>query len=368
MKKFYLVLAALMAIACTEKPVAGTIEATPSSVDIIAEGGEFEVVVKSNASFDVSEKTSWIEQKKWSVSGESSVYLYKVGETDSSEPREGIIRYTTADGASAEVHVTQAGVSDTPDWLDKVFVHRSLLMRFTATWCGYCPMMNEAAEKAMAANPGKIEYVALHDKSSDLPTPDVNKLETTFSIQGFPTGIVDCRAEVPNYQSTDVTASVFSGLAREMDNSGEPATGIKISSKIEGGKITANITVCSKEKGSYLLTVMLLEDKIVAQQASGGANYEHNSVARASFTDISGESVEIGNPSIKKTRSYTIDIPAAVVNKDNLRILAYVQRTNDSASPAKSVEGANYHDYAGYHVDNAKSAAVGTSSPVDYVE
>ena len=195
----------------------------------------------------------------------------------------------------------------------------------------------------------------------------MNKLETTFSVQGFPTGIVDCRAEVPNYQSTDVTASVFSGLVKEAANV-PSATGIKISSKIDGGKITADVTVCSKVKGNYLLTVLLLEDKIIAHQASGGANYEHNSVARASFTDISGEGVEIGNPSIKKTRSYTIDIPAAVVNKDNLRILAYVQRTNDSASPAKSVEGANYHDYAGYHVDNAKSAAVGTSSPVDYVE
>lgn len=368
MKKFYMILAALMAVACVEKPVASTIEATPSSVDIIAEGGEFEVVVKSDAKFDVSEKTSWIEQKTWSVSGDSSTYLYKVGETDSYEPREGIIRYTTTDGVSAEVHVTQAGVSDTPDWLDKVFAHRSLLMRFTATWCGYCPMMNEAAEKAMAANPGKIEYVALHDKSSDLPTPDVNKLETAFSIQGFPTGIVDCRAQVPNYTSTDVTASVFSGLVMEMDNSASPSTGIKLSSKIEGGKITANVTVCSTHKGSFLLTVMLLEDKIIAQQASGGANYEHNSVARASFTAIDGESVEIANPAIKKTRTYTIDIPASVVNKDNLRILAYVQRPNAYASVPKSVDGAEYHDYAGYQVDNAKSAAVGTSSPIEYVE
>ena len=367
MKKFYLILAAIMAAACVEKPVASTIEATPSSVDIIAEGGEFEVTVKSDAKFDVSEKSSWIEQKKWNISGDSSTYLYKVGETDSSEPREGIIRYTTTDGVSAEVHVTQAGVSDTADWLDKVFAHRSLIMRFTATWCGYCPMMNEAAEKAMAANPGKIEYVALHDGSSDIPTPNVNKLENAFSVQGFPTGIVDCRAEVPNYQSTDVTASVFSGLVTEAGYV-PSATGIKISSKIEGGKITADVTVCSKVKDNFMLTVLLLEDKIIAYQASGGSNYEHNSVARASFTDIAGESIEIGNPAIKKTRSYTIDIPAAVLNKDNLRILAYVQRPNTSVSPAKSVDGAYYHDYAGYHVDNAKSAAAGTSSPVEYVE
>lgn len=365
MKKFYLFLATLMAVACVEKPVASTIEASPSSVDITAEGGEFEVVVKSDSKFDVSEKTSWIEQKTWNVSAGVSTYLYKVGETDSSEPREGIIRYTTTDGVTAEVHVTQAGASDEAVWLDKVFAHRSLLMRFTATWCGYCPMMNEAAEKSMAANPGKIEYVALHDGSSDLPTPGVNKLENTFSVQGFPTGIVDCRAEVPNYNSTDVTASVFSALVKEAAVV-PSATGIKISSKIEGGKIIADITVCSIVKDNFLLTVLLLEDKIIHQQASGGANYEHNSVARASFTDIAGENLEIGNPSIKKTRTYSIDIPASIANKDNLRILAYVQRPNASVSPAKSVEGAYYYDYAGYHVDNAKSAAVGTSSPVDY--
>ena len=239
MKKFYLFLATLMAVACVEKPVASTIEASPSSVDITAEGGEFEVVVKSDSKFDVSEKTSWIEQKTWNVSAGVSTYLYKVGETDSSEPREGIIRYTTTDGVTAEVHVTQAGASDEAVWLDKVFAHRSLLMRFTATWCGYCPMMNEAAEKAMAANPGKIEYVALHDGSSDLPTPGVNKLENTFSVQGFPTGIVDCRAEVPNHNSTDVTASVFSALVKEAAVV-PSATGIKISSKIEGGKIIAD--------------------------------------------------------------------------------------------------------------------------------
>lgn len=367
MKKFYLILATLMAAACVEKPVAGTIEASPSSVDIPAEGGEFEVVVKSNTSFDVSEKTSWIEQKNCNVNAGVSTYLYSVGETDSTEPREGIIRYTTTDGVTAEVHVTQAGAEKEAEVPDKVFAHLSLLMRFTATWCGYCPMMNEAVEKAMAANPGKIEYVALHDGSSNLPTPGVNKLENTFSIQGFPTGIVDCRAEVPNYGSIDVTASVFSALVKEAA-AVPSATGIMISSKIEGGKITADVTVCSKVKDNFLLTVLLLEDKIIAQQASGGANYEHNSVARASFTDIAGESLEIDDPSINKTRTYSIDIPAPVVNKDNLRILAYVQRPNGSASPAKSVEGANYHGYAGYHVDNAKSAAVGTSSPIEYVE
>ncbi len=371
MKKFYLAIAAIAALlagGCVETPPLSVITVTPSSVDIVAEGGEFEVTVQSDAKFVVSEKTSWIEQNKWSVSGDSSIYLYSVSETDSAEPREGIIRFTTTDGSTAEVHVTQAGADNNADWLDKVFAHRSLLMRFTATWCGYCPMMNEAAEKAMTANPGKIEYVALHDASSDLATPGVNELEKTFSIMGFPTGIVDTRAEVPNYNSTDVTASVFSALVKEMDGGTSPATGIKISSKLENGKVTADVTVCSKVKDSFLLTVLLLEDKIVAQQSGGGANYVHNSVARASFTSISGESVVVGNPAIKKTRSYTIDLPSSVVNKDNLRILAYVQRPNASVSLQKSVDGAEYNDYAGYHVDNAKSAAVGTGSPVEYVE
>ena len=64
-----------------------------------------------------------------------------------------------------------------------------LALRFTATWCQYCPYMDKAFQMA-AAESEYFQYVALHGGGSSLYFQDGSVLENDYAIQGYPTGVV----------------------------------------------------------------------------------------------------------------------------------------------------------------------------------
>lgn len=240
------------------------------------------------------------------------------------------------------------------DWAGKEFWHKSLGIRFTATWCGYCPNLATSFAMAISQYPNKIEMLNLHPTSSDLGFSGTSKMEKILKITRYPSGIIDYRKSIANYTSNDYTAGLIVNAVKETENAYMVKTGISFTSSVSGSKLNLNVKLYIKERGDYKVTAVLLEDNIIGYQNGGGDNYNHSSIARVAFSDITGDSVKTSEDNKTVSKNYTATIPSSC-NKNNLRVLVYVLKQYGSQTIIRTA------DYGDYYVDNAVSAAVGTS-------
>ena len=247
------------------------------------------------------------------------------------------------------------------EWANKEFWHKSMGMRFTATWCGYCPNLATSFAKATSQYPNKIEMLNLHPTSSNLGFSGTTMMENIFRITGYPTGIIDYRSLIENYTSNDYTAKLIVNAAKETESKYPTKTGISFTSSISGSKLDLKIKLYIKEKGDYKVTAVLLEDNIIGYQNGGVAGYNHSSIARVAFTDITGEAFSTTADNKTAEKSYSVTIPNSY-NKDNLRILVYVLKQYGSQPIIRT---ANYGDY---YVDNATSAPLGTTKDLIFID
>ena len=247
--------------------------------------------------------------------------------------------------------------SEEPDepeeWASKEFWHKSLAMRFTATWCGYCPNLATGFAKAVSQYPNKIEQLNLHPTSSNLGFSGTSALSNIFNVTGYPTGMIDYRSRIGNYASDDAATLVVDAV-KETEKNYPVKTGISFSSSVSGSTVNLNVKLYIKEKGDYKVTAVLLEDNIIGYQNGGGDSYNHSNIARVAFSDITGDAVSTSEDNKTVSKSYTATIPSSC-DKNNLRILVYVLRQYGSQSIIRS------DDYGDYYVDNAVCAAIGTT-------
>ena len=243
---------------------------------------------------------------------------------------------------------------DPEDWAGKEFWHKSLGMRFTATWCGYCPMMATSFASAISQYPNRIELLNLHPTSSNLGFNGTSKLENIFKITSFPTGMIDYRSSIANYSNSNYTTKVILDAVKETESNYPVKTGISFSSSVSGNTLNLNVKLYIKEKGDYKVTAVLLEDNIIGYQNGGGNSYNHSGIARVAFTDITGDEVSTSEDNKTVSKNYTATIPSSC-DKNNLRVLVYVLRQYGSQTIIRT------DNYGDYYVDNAVSAAVGTT-------
>ena len=232
-------------------------------------------------------------------------------------------------------------------WVDKEFWHKSLVMRFTADWCGYCPMMATAIADAQAQWPNKLEALSLHG-SGGLQSNASVQIESMYSITSYPTGIVDGRVKVPNYTNISYTTSQIIAAAKDTEENYETLTGASWNSSISGNRAELNLTAYIKRAGSYKVTALLVEDNIVGYQSGEGNNYNHKDVVRAAFSNATGDAFTVSTDGQVQEFSYTLDLSNAW-NRDNLKVVVYIQR--------KDANGA-------YFIDNSTSAKLGKEMPL----
>lgn len=250
-------------------------------------------------------------------------------------------------------NIVVKGSEEPEEWASKEFWHRSLAMRFTATWCGYCPNLATGFAKAVSQYPNKIEQLNLHPTSSNLGFSGTSALSNIFNVTGYPTGMIDYRSRIGNYAS-DYAATLVVGAVKETEKNYPVKTGISFSSSVSGSTLNLNVKLYIKEKGDYKVTAVLLEDNIIGYQNGGGSSYNHSSIARVAITDITGDAVSTSEDNKTVSKNYTATIPSSC-DKNNLRVLVYVLRQYGSQTIIRTA------DYGDYYVDNAISAAVGTT-------
>lgn len=199
----------------------------------------------------------------------------------------------------------------------KDFFRRSLVLDFTGTWCVNCPKMDAAIEEAMTARPGRIVPVSVHCMAVDpmylKPTSD--NLVKRFGVKAYPSAVVDLDPE--SLISTTSSELLLSHIDRLLESRGVSA-GIRIESTLDGENLSVTVEAKAVQNGEYTLSIILLEDGIVAKQtgADDGENHVHNNILRQ-WKD--GEPV-----TLTENGTTTLSLTATVSGK--YRIVAVVSR------------------------------------------
>ena len=270
--------------------------------------------------------------------------------------REGIITLKS-DGSSDSATLVQNA---------KAFYRRTLAMRFTATWCGNCPMMAESFKIAMEENP-RIVPMTIHGSTSELFSDDANRIMNFYGVTGYPTGVVNSIAQADNYP-TEIASVILTGLADEAVELLPAKTAISCETETTAGRFSVSGSLATKEALKYNIHVYLVEDGVIYPQESydqaypGGNNYEHNYVERCAVTEVRGDEIQ-GVDKGYVDFSFEYDIPdGRFENSDNAYAIIYVTYDNEKTFRG-SVEYAKYINY-GQIVDNV--IKVPLNGKIDY--
>jgi thiol-disulfide isomerase/thioredoxin len=341
----------------SQEPYVPTFDLLDTEAQISSLGGEVTVRVYTDVDFEVQCDADWVTSPSTKAPRTRKV-TFNVEPNTLPEGRQATITFRAGD-LSRDFTLTQrpAG-TEAEDWKHEPFVDRSLAMRFTATWCGYCPMMATAFESAKVQMGESLVLVNLHEINSNYGFSGTETLLRRFKVSGFPSGIVDARALIQNYSSTATTAAVAMDVAEETGANYPAKSGIACKSTLDGTSLTVDLSLYFKEADDYKVTVLLLEDGIVGYQNGGDNNYRHDDVARLAVTSISGDAVKVENDCTVVNKTYTATVKSNW-QAENLEVLVYVEKPYGSQSKVKGVSGASYGNYGDTYIDNCRVVKVG---------
>lgn len=325
------------------------LEVDVKSISVEATGTEtpITVTVTSDTSWEVTSDAGWCTVDPSSGVNDGS-FNVSISENTSYEPRMAKVNVSSSDGhICREIAVIQAPEASGADdsWQNEEFIHKSLALRFTADWCGYCPQMATALKNAQKELPDRVEAISVHGGGSGLASEASNALTNHYGINSFPTGLVDGWIWLQNYDIATTTQN-FVNAVKNTESNYDVVTGSSWESTVSGNQIMLNLSLYIKETGSYKVTALAVEDGVVSYQADYNAgpsdSYVHDAIIRESFTDVTGDLFTVSAGAEQKDFSYSVTLPSGC-NVENMRVVVYVQK-KDSGS---------------FVVDNAASAKVG---------
>ena len=221
------------------------------------------------------------------------------------------------------------------------FTKKVLIEENTGEWCGWCPYGARIMENNIAANPGKVVGVAVHD-GDFMEIAAYNTFQkSTTGVTGFPNGSID-RADASGRSSW--TSTITSNLALTAE------LGLAMNSTLTGDVLDLDVYVGYNNSitEATRITVLIIENDV--PQSSNGqsvfdsqsdplgtmkplpAGWMHQHALRGVITsDVAGDIVSLDAAEKYTKVSFTgIDLAALNLNNiANAHIAAFVH-TNDS--------------------------------------
>ena len=337
-------------------------EVDETEMHISASGDIISIPINSNQDFTVVSDQAWlVPLTSQAARPEYIIVGIEPNHTQAARTSELVLSGKVADLTITVTQDAADGLSS--QWTEKSFASRSLAMRFTATWCGYCPQMATALDLAKEQMNGALELVSLHGEESKYEFAGTSHFVRRFKVDGYPTGVIDSRASIPNY-SASIVSTAAQQVAQETKESYPTVSGIAVDSYVSGDELIVFVPIYFHQAGSYHVTVLLLEDGIVGYQNGKGNNYTHNDVARASITSISGESVRVESANTVCSQIYTTKLESNW-NPDNLKVLVFVEKPYGDQPMVEEVRYAEYGNYGDTYIDNCRVVKVGEKAAVE---
>lgn len=287
---------------------------------------------------------------------------------NSEEQRGGFITLNGENGITETLEVVQMGTSLVADY-SREFLRRTLAMRFTGNWCGYCPNMNVALHEAIEQYPDHIVAMNLYSGSGALTYSKISTFESMFGVEGYPSAYMNYYVNIGNVTPYSIVRDRFIDLAQEATFALPANTAIGGTVSTDGTTVTAQLSIASKDAGEYRLVAFLLEDHIIGSQSDYAGvvdnpnEYDHSNVVRVALTEISGNAVTLNAEGISN-QTLTVNIPNSVRSNENLHVVAYLLQEGTFRG---SVAGVSYGNY-GYVVDNVVDIPVGGYAMFRYEE
>ena len=262
-----------------------------------------------------------------------------------------------------------------------VGVEKKILVEvFTGQACGNCPAGHNNLTSAMKGIEDEFIEVAHHAGYF----PDQFTMEESYSLTWlygtsgtYAPGAMFNRSLINEISTTSVVFETTNGsytrAAVQAFRNTQPYVGIKMYNEIDEttrtGKVTIDVhTYVSPGDQMHTLNVWLVQDGLVAMQASGGTSYKHNHVFRGTLNKSAwGQLITLN---AGETRRYTFEytIPEAIAATygdyigttfdavlSNMQIVAFVSDFSESNPTACNVY-------------NAAKIAITTNNMADGVE
>jgi len=208
----------------------------------------------------------------------------------------------------------------------------SLVTKRTAAWCGNCGSWGWNAFEGLVEGleDENAIVVAMHTENSDL-TNDVSK-DLLANIGGNGQPRIYLNMDNYNFLSSNYTekvASTISDLQLLNSFGGVIDVDLTVVEELNGTlTVDANVEAFDALTGEYRLGLYVIQDHVIANQASQGANADHRNLLTASFYENSfGELIGTGTMNSGDIISFNTNMPLpAGYDKENTKIAAMIWR------------------------------------------
>ena len=265
------------------------------------------------------------------------------------------------------IYVKQLSVSETTSERSEVATttgRSSLFLVFTATWCPYSPMMDNAINMVLRSWSRNIEVVKVHVVDSELYYDGSRDLSEYYSNNTTPTCILDGRVKVESVMNAEVVSQAILNALKVGETYYTEGSQIKCETCVSGNEVSATVSLNGLDAGDYRLHVWLLEDDVLAGQEDALTgmfieDYVHDNVLVESMSAVTGDEFSTEVAGNYKELMYKCTVPD-YCNMSNLRVLTVLQRKAD-------IDGISF--CFPYYVDNCVSVGVqGSDTGGGYTE
>ena len=328
------------------------------SVEVPATGGEFDItVVSEETEYEITIVASWITELSRSGDRLTGETIRFKADSNPSEKntRTGIVSVCTKDGSCIPVSVKQI------TW--PKYAHMNIGYRFTATWCGWCPYMDEVFHNTAIDPANHFQFITFHaSQGYPLYFDDSDVLCTLYGIQGYPTGVLNGWKEISNNTNISSAVNKVAETIKQFEEDFRCTTGISVSSSLSGNTLNVEASVMAVP-GKYSILAFVIESGIIQAQTlfhldetptESVTNFVHDNVARKTITESpKGEAFTATEEASTFSWSTSLDGSWA---KSNLSVAVLVLRAYNEYTGSKG-KGS----YPNYYVANSVIAAVGSS-------
>lgn len=240
-------------------------------------------------------------------------------------------------GCKPEEEIDKTDDTQQGNGLEVAEKQRSLLVYYTATWCGPCGAYGSPSFKTLTQNFGydDLSMIDMHTSNSQLvpfwkkPGTDsffvspVNQILANLPLPGtVPAFFLNGK-----YEGTTVPLSTANSKVGAA-NAGTPTVGVAAKATADGSKITLDTKVkfFADADGTYSLSAILVEKDVNFRQAVGSAyqeDFDHKFIAKASL---------IGG-SLHEQEAYSDAIASGSISMDHTVEGEYIFTHEDIGSP-----------------------------------
>ena len=218
------------------------------------------------------------------------------------------------------------------------FTKKAVLEENTGEWCGWCPEGAKIMEDAIAANPGKVIGMAIHD-GDPMEVAAYNSWQKSLTkVGGFPNGSVQ-RADATSRGSWMGEINTALGLTADC--------GIAMVTSESGGLLDVDVYVGynSAITGDTRISIAIIENDV--PQSSPGAqsnysstvtvdaNWKHSHVFRGMVTSNEGDAIALdAADKYTKVSFKGVDLSTMkIADMNNVHVAAFVN-VNTGATTA----------------------------------